>query len=532
MFKNTYLKRFSPIFGLIVVLLLLLIFTGIVHAVYRNNKLSGDLIDGGGVLEFQISPDGKYTVFRADARENDKNELFSVRTVGGPRVKLSIDIPDECDIGGFLITPDSQRVVYYGEGDNHCIILQSVPIGGGPSIELNQAYDDSYPTNIKITGDSANVLFVLVSSETRQRKLYRVPISGGPIQPISSEWYVGLIEYEITPNNLSVIYVQDPWSFPGDKELFKASLVGNHTPYLLDDGDIDRYVKISPDGAYVIYRKYTGSGYELFSIPIESESVPPIILNNDLVAGGSVDIFQITPDSAYVVYRADETVDNMYLLYRAPIYESATRIHLLPPMASDPAKDVSSFRISPNSQWIVFFGDIFVDGRNDLFSVSINGGTLNHLNPGMIPGGDVEFNAYEITPNSQGVVFIADFFEDGVDELFAVTIDGSTGIRLNSELHEERDVKDFKISNNSQGVVYRADQEENEVFNLYAVRITGGTPVQLNPLLVSGGDVSVNYLITPDNKGVVYVADQETNNMFELFITYDFSVIYLPLVIR
>ncbi|MBW6466184.1 MAG: hypothetical protein K0B06_06745 [Brevefilum sp.] len=529
MFKNTYLKRFSPILGLIVVLLLLLIFTEIAHAVIRNNKISGNLTVGGKVLDFKISPDGQYTVFRGDVLENDKNELFSVRTVGGPRVQLSIDLPDECGIGGFLITPDSQRVVYYGEGDNHCIILHSVPIGGGPSIELNQAYDDSYPSNIRVTNDSANVLFVLVSSETRQRKLYRVPIIGGPIQPISSAWYVGIIEYEITPNNQSVIYVQDPWPNPGNKELFKASLVGDHTPRSLEVGEIDRFVKISPDGAYVIYRKHTGSGYELFSIPIESYPVSPIKLNGTLVAGGSVSSFQITPDSAYVVYKADETTRYMNLLYRAPVNGSTHRIPLITDTFADPLKSVYLFEISSDGQWVVFSGDLEMDNRYDLYSVSINGGTKERLNKGMIDTGDV-IN-FKISPNSIGVVFIASYYFVGVNELFAVNMAGNWGVRLNTDLPPGGNVSNFRISNNSQNVVYRADQEIDSVFNLYVVPSTGGTTYKINPEMVPGGSVRL-YQITPNDRGVVYLADQDVDTVDELFITYDYDVNYLPLVIR
>jgi hypothetical protein len=529
MFKNTYLKRFSPILGLIVVLLLLLIFTGIVHAVILNNKISGDLIVGGRILEFLISPDGQYTVFRGDVLENDKNELFSVRTVGGPRVQLSIDLPNECDIGGFLITPDSQRVVYYGEGDNHCIILHSVPIGGGPSVELNQAYDDSYPYNIQVTGDSDNVLFVLVSSETRQRKLYRVPISGSPIQAISSEWYVGLIEYEIAPDSLSVVYVQDPWPNPGDKELYKVSLVGDQTPYLLDDGEIDRHVKISPDGAYVIYRKHTGSGYELFSIPLESDPVPPIKLNGTLVAGGSVSDFQFTPNNVYVVYRADETVRHMDLLYRVPVNGSTDRIPLITDTFADPLKSVYLFEISSDGQWVVFSGDLDMDNRYDLYSVSINGGVKNRLNVGMIDAGDV-IN-FKISPDSLGVVFIASYYIVGVNELFAVNMAGNWGVRLNTDLPPGGNVSNFRISNNSQNVVYRADQEIDSVFNLYVVPSTGGMILKINPDLVPGGSVRT-YQITPDDRGVVYLADQDVDNVDELFITYDYDVIYLPLVIH
>lgn len=513
--------RFSPFKALLIALFLAVMIVGVAHAVYQNIKISGDLVEGGGVSDFEISPDGQYAVYRADIRENDTYELFSVRTLGGERVRLSVDLPDECDIGGFLITSDSQQVVYYGEGDSHCVVLNAVPIGGGTSIELNEVSDDYYPTRIMITGDNANVLFVLISSSSpRQSRLYRVPIGGGPQQPIS-DTYEGIILYEIALDNQSVVYLQDPFPDFGIKQLYRSDMEGEKT--LLDVGNIDRATpQISSDSSYVVYRKNTGSRFELFSVPTFGGSV--IQLNGDLVDGRYVRSgFKITPDSVYVVYMADETVENMTLLYRAPIHTSGASMPLIFTMVADPEKDVSSFKISRDSQWVVFSGDLLVDNRYDLFSVSINGGTIYRLNKEMIPDGDVKANGYAITPDSRGVVVIMDYFENDVDELFAVNIYGTVGVRLNTELHGERDVKDFKITNNSLGVVYRADQEVNDVINLYAIPITAVIPpIRLNPSLVLDGDVGYLYQITPDDRGVVYIADQDEDEVYELFVTYNF----------
>ena len=245
------------------------------------------------------------------------------------------------------------------------------------------------------------------------------------------------------------------------------------------------------------------------------------------------DNFEITPDSAYVVYMADETLLGMKELYRAPVDGSTTRVNLTPW-----GDGITSFKISPDSQWVVYRADFHDAEKFDLYSVPISGGLWNKLSKGMILEGDVTEHQYEIAPNSAGVILIADYDTDSKDELFAVNMTGTWGVRLNSELPPEGDVIDFRISHNSQGVVYRADQDVDEVFNLYLVPSIGGTsPVRLNPDLVEGGDVGhplylYPFDITPDDKGVVYIADQEADEVDELFITYDYQMIYLPVIVK
>ncbi|MBE0410866.1 MAG: hypothetical protein IBX69_14180 [Anaerolineales bacterium] len=78
----------------------------------------------------------------------------------------------------------------------------------------------------------------------------------------------------------------------------------------------------------------------------------------------------------------------------------------------------------------------------------------------------------------------------------------------------------------------RANQEVASQFNIYAVPTVGGlASIRVNGSLVAGGDVQ-HFTITPDSKGVVYLADQLADEVDELFVTYDYQVVYLPLLQR
>ncbi len=521
MFNQSGNRKASPILSLLLALILVLTGSSTVHAILRNIKLSGGNISGGDVSSFRISPDGAHTVIRGDIRVNGVEELFSVPTLGGDRIRLSHNLPENCNVGGYSILADNEHVVYYvltnDAWPNHCGLFVA-PIEGGSQIELDPATEGFALHYITISGDGLNVFFVLAPIPAdRPQTLYRVPIGGG--SRVALDEIDGALKYEIPPDNAHIVILE------GGHRLVLSDLEGAKTS--LTDGTILNF-KITPDGTHVIYTETTTSGDELFSIPISGGT--PQKLNGPLTSGGDVLDYAITPDSNYVVYRADEIEDDFVLLYQAPADGSSSRIPLLPSLPPVPGMGVHTFKITPNSKGVVYNADLRIDGMFDLFSVPIEGGTNHQLNIGMINEGDV-FD-YEITPNSLGVIFICDYYIDQVDELFAVLIDGSWGVKLNDTLVEGGDVDRFVISPNSQGVVYLADQEEDTVNNLYAVPSTGGTPVQVNPALIDNGDVLPEYDITPDSKGVVYLADQELNDVFELFVTYDFQQSYLPMILK
>jgi hypothetical protein len=526
MFNHSSNRRTFPISSLLVALILVFVGSSTVHAILQNIKLSGGNISGGQVHNFMISPDGRFTVFRGDLRVDEKDELFSVPTLGGDRIRLSHNIPEECNVSQYFLSQDSAKVVYYVRDDtlwpNHCGLFV-VPIQGGSQIELDAAEEGVDLQKIMISGDGQNVFFVFIPMPSdRPQVLYRVPIGGGARVAISGE-IEGALSYDLTPDNAHIVFLEDLDTGPA--RLVRSDL--NGTEALLANGMIHEF-RLTPDGTHVIYSETTASGVELFSIPIGGGS--PVPLNGLMVDGGNVSGFAITPDSRFVVYTADETVDEMTLLFQVPVDGSSDRIHLIPDMFAIPGRNVEEFLITPNSKGVVYMADFLMDERYDLFSVAIEGGTNYRLNTGMINTGDIK--KFVITPNSLGVIIMMDYYTDGVDELFAVLIDGSWGVKLNDTPVESGDILDFVISPDSQGVVYLADQEYDDVRNLYAVPSTGGTAVKVHPDLIYGGEISYFFKITPDSRGVIYRADQELDEVFELFITYDFEQIYLPIIMK
>lgn len=294
------------------------------------------------------------------------------------------------------------------------------------------------------------------------------------------------------------------------------------------DGAVSRPLspfQISFDSQRVVYvaDQISDQVFELFSVPIDGGAA--VRLNADLVDGGDVAIsgsapeFQISPDGQRVIYIADQNQNNMFELFSVPIGGGVAPVRLNPNFSSTNS-DIREFQISPDSQRVVYLADQNSDDTFELFSVSIAGGGLERLNSNLVALGDVDL--FQISPDSQRVVYRADQNVFGDNELFSASITGGNVTRLNGVLAvsggNSSDVELFQISPNSQRVVYRADQNINDTFELFSVSINGNnSPTRLNSNITNGGDVLSQFEISPNSQRVVYLADQNTNNDFELF---------------
>ena len=78
-------------------------------------KLSGPLVPGGLVLDFQVSPDGTYVAYLADQVLDETYELYVVKVAGGTPVKVSGPLVPGGDVVVFAWAPDSSRIAYIAD---------------------------------------------------------------------------------------------------------------------------------------------------------------------------------------------------------------------------------------------------------------------------------------------------------------------------------------------------------------------------------------------------------------------------------
>jgi Tol biopolymer transport system component len=496
-------------------------------------------------------------VYVADQDTPGAFEIYSVPVQGGTPVRLNTVLPSGVMINRFEITADSRRVIYNAPQDSAGVWeLYSIPIQGPASaaIKLNPPLP---PGGSVGGGDLADVVFLLTpdgsrvvyhaDQETDERfELYSVPVDGPAAAgiklnpPLAADgdvnWSNGPFA-AVSPDSQWVVYRADQ-DTDGIQEMYSVPVMGpasaavklNGVP--APGGEIG-FFQISPDSSRVIYTGDQLQDFktELFSVPIEGPAGAGVKLNQPLPAAGDIYDFAISPDSEHVVYRGDQTSNEVVELYSVPIAGPASvGARLNKPLVG--GQDVEYYyRISPDSGRVVYVADQNFDEVFELFSVPIGGSSrgLVHLNPELVPGGNVDSSELDISPDGQFVIYRADQEVDDRFELYSVPIVGpaSEAVKLNTSVgFLAGDVLSAFVAPDSSRVAYRLSRVNPLTFEttteLYQVPIRGpgGASARVNAPLVSGGDVMPFGRYSPDGTYIVYQADAEQDDVVELFAAY------------
>ncbi len=90
------------------------------------------MVTNGDVSGYLISPDSGRVVYMADQQVDNQFELYSTPITGGGAEKVSGTIVPGGNVQAMLITPDSATVVFMADRQvDNVVELYSVPITGG-----------------------------------------------------------------------------------------------------------------------------------------------------------------------------------------------------------------------------------------------------------------------------------------------------------------------------------------------------------------------------------------------------------------
>lgn len=239
----------------------------------------------------------------------------------------------------------------------------------------------------------------------------------------------------------------------------------------------------------------------------------------------SVAGMEFSPDGATLVYLSDASVDERFELFAVPVDGSAGPILLSGTLVE--GGDVSvptgstalphtAFEVSPDSSWVAFLADANVDGVHELLRAPLDGSLppIVLASPS-IQAGDVF--SFAISPDGAFVVALADGAVDERFELWRVPADGSAPpTSISGSLVAGGDVGTYSISADSARLFYLADAVLDGVTELFSTTLATPTPaVRLNPALGAGRNVS-SFAASPDGARVVFRADVGTDDVYEL----------------
>jgi len=175
-------------------------------------------------------------------------------------------------------------------------------------------------------------------------------------------------------------------------------------------------------------------------------------------------------------------------------------------------------QVAPDSAHVLYVADQETVGVLELYAVGLDGTNRVKLSGTMVGGGDVAVDGTRwprFSPDGQHVVYIADEQVDNVWALHAVSPDGTNRRTLSALSGADSDVFSFELSSDGAHVIYLADQDRDGVNEAYAVALTGSAaPKKLGPDLPFGHSV---HTAMPAPGGVLLIGDFLTRGVYELF---------------
>lgn len=518
-------------------------------------KLSGTMQSYGDVTSFEISPDGKYVVYEADAALDEVFDLYSVPIGGGTPVRLSSLIySTEGDVYNeiYRISPDSSRVLFTNDQDSAGQVeLFSVPIMGPASavVKLNKTLpEDGNLWTFSISPDSKTVVYSADQDVDLRNEIYAVPLAGPASAGIKLNDTVvdggSLYSFLISPDSKTVVYNGDQDTYEVE-ELYSVPISGaaaptKLNPALVNNGAVGGY-NIDPSATYVVYEadQVTYNKINLYTVPIGGPAASGVQISPASVGQG-VWSFEISADGKRVVYRSYQDVYSTLELYSVPILgPAASVVKLNTPLPED--HSVLQYRLSADSKRVVYKADPAALYDFELFSVPIAGpaGASIKLNKTLAAGGSLY--RFAISPNSARVVYTADLQGSPTNELYSVPLTGpaSSGVKLNGPLTSGGSAWFFDISPNSSQVAYMADANTVDVNEVFVVPIAGpaSSAETVSGPMASGGDGASDFWFAPNSQTIAYSAEQQSANNNELYASgsappeyTDFN--YLPITVK
>jgi Tol biopolymer transport system component len=460
----------------------------------RLRRVSGPAIDEGWSV---TSPDGRYMVFQRPARTSFTRDVLARRV----------------------------------DGSGEAWLDRGVPVGAS----------EGFVYGVEITPDSTHAVFGLMQEIEGVIALYSAPLDGSQ-GAVRLDTHVG-VRFALSPDSTRVAYLREGLS----TNLFVAALDGGSPPVRVNaplgpGGSVGAPTNFpsfafTPDGAHIVYvgqQDETGV-MELYSAPADG-SAPPTELSGPLVVGGDVRTdsfygspFHLSLDGAWVLYVADQDVDESFELYRAPVLGGSSPVKLSGTLV--PGGTVGgayenngyvhqSLLLSPDGQWVVYMADAAIDQTTELYAVPLDGSAAPvQLSAPLPAGGDVY--DFRIDPTSSRVLYRA-FDGTSSYQLHSAPVDGGApSVLLAASVTFHDSARGYEATPDGTRVVFTAPLAS--AIQLFVRPIDASAPATvLNGPLVADGDVSDEgeFLILPDGTRVLYLADQDVDGRVELYQTF------------
>lgn len=376
---------------------------------------------------------------------------------------------------------------------------------GGAGRDHNWLIDGELPSGLKLvqTGSTASIegtpdqpglstISVSVMDGARLSASIRLSIN-----VLGHQRYVAWVG-DTARNTERSVFVADLTALLGDQILVSTATARSGNAEL---------ARFSPDNSALAFEGdlRVDTVNELFVVDLSGSSIsdrPSVArVNDDLVNLGDVTEFAWSPESDWILYCADQRVDDKFELF----LRGADAMVSVVSDVTNPNGDVNAFAWSPDGTKVVYSADQRVEGVFELWWVSI---LPNLSSPLQLH--DSQSNALDVilwTPDSTRVVYVTNDPIAG-SELWATDVQNSMAsgapLKLSGMTATGSIAPDVQISPDGSFVAYRSNQNPNSAFELFLVDLRTTDPF---PQEISGSNSNVRrFAWSPDGSRLLYLA--------------------------
>lgn len=484
----------------------------------------------------EISPQGDRVVYIADLEVDTKYEMYLSAVDGSSTRKLS---PPIANIDGDILATPAQHFIDWTRNTVVMLTDDTIDLVYG-LYKSSLSLTVSAPLKINMPLIRSGDFFGMVPAANGTKfafrgnpdvdgemHLFAIDPNGANIQRVTKAYPSGggkLGTFSMIDNGAKIIYIADQ-DTAGISELYVGDTNGA--------APIKVSVPITnPNGAVTDYKFNEATQKIYYMGDITTDSIPDLYSVNldgtdsrkltpaysHTVAIGSWDVAQ---DGSYVVVRWDHRVDEKYEVDRLAVDGSGTVTQVNSNIAA--GLDMANFKISPDSQWICYWGETAVSKRYDVKVASAaNPAAVNYLAVQGVDTVRMGTNC-QFSEDSEYVVIAGDYISDGRTVLKTFRISDQMAFDINPGLPATSHTSLYQtLTEGANKRLIALSESSPDIYELYSMNLDGSDLRKISQTPYAGGQVNANFgtsvkFLNDANKTIVYTGLIETSGKWDLY---------------